>query len=141
MPEGDIDTKTETGPTIYFDGSCPLCTVEINHYSKRPGGDRLTFVDVSRAGANLGSDLDQDAAMRRFHVRRADGQLVSGARGFIAVWAALPGWRWLAQLARIPGVPSLLEGAYRMFLPIRPLLSRIARLFGAKPMNHQDAAE
>ena len=65
-------------------------------------------------------------------MRKADGTLLSGAAAFIEIWRTLPGWRWLAQVARIPGVPSLLEGAYRLFLPIRPALSWIAARLGSK---------
>ncbi len=76
--------------------------------------------------------------MNRFHVRRSDGELVSGARGFMELWGALPKWRWLARVASLPGVMLLLELAYRGFLPLRPTLSRIASWMGAKPVNHTD---
>jgi len=135
---GSVDTPA-TGPTVYFDGSCPLCSVEIDHYAGQTGGEDLCFVDVSRGGASLGDGLAPDAAMKRFHVRLADGTLLSGARAFIAVWASLPGWRWAARIATLPGVPTLLEGAYRLFLPLRPLLSRLARLCGAKPKHDMSA--
>lgn len=140
---GLVDLKTETDETpggspkttVYYNGACPLCSAEIGHYRSREGGDRLCFVDVSRADADLGSGLGQDAAMRRFHVRLTDGTLVSGARGFVAVWDTLPRWSGAARFARLPGVMRLLEGAYRVFLPIRPALSRLAAWFGAKPAN------
>ncbi|MEM9878555.1 MAG: DUF393 domain-containing protein [Pseudomonadota bacterium] len=119
--------------TVYYDGSCPLCTAEIGHYATRKGSEALCFIDVSQKNAELGADLAPDAAMQRFHVRQADGTLLSGARAFIAVWATLPGWRWAARLAHVPGVSTLLEGAYRLFLPIRPALSWIAAKLGAKP--------
>ena len=62
--------------------------------------------------------------MARFHVRREDGQLLSGAAAFVALWLAMPGWRWLGRVARLPGVTPLLELAYRGFLRVRPSIQR-----------------
>lgn len=119
--------------TVYYDGSCPLCSAEIGHYETREGADQLCFMNIAQTGADTGPDLERKDAMKRFHVRKSDGTLLSGADAFIEIWATLPGWRWLARLARLPGVPTLLEVAYRIFLPIRPALSWIATRAGAKP--------
>lgn len=127
--------KEPEGPTIYFDGSCPLCSAEIDRYASRDGGDQLTFVDVSEKDADLGTGLGCGDAIRRFHVRQPDGTLLSGARAFVAVWASLPGLRWAVRLARIPGVTPVLEVAYRAFLPVRPVLSKVAGYFGARAAN------
>lgn len=130
--------KAETidmGPTIYFDGSCPICTAEIGHYASLEGGNRLGFVDVSDRGAVLGSDLSSDEAMRRFHVRLPDGTLLSGARAFAEVWKSLPDWRWAARLSTIPGVIPILEVGYRIFLTTRPVVSKVAKWFGAPSAN------
>lgn len=127
-------SETLTQATVYFDGACPLCTAEISLYKSQEGGDHLSFVDASQAEALLGPDLDADAAMRRLHVRLADGTLVSGARAFSTIWQILPGWRWAARIARLPGVTPILEVGYRLFLPVRPQLSRVVARFGAKPM-------
>ena len=127
------NAEKPTQATVYFDGSCPLCTVEIKHYKSQDGGDQLCFVDVSQADAALGPGLNAEAAMRRFHVRLSDGTLVSGARAFAAIWQTLPGWRWVAQIARKPGVTPVLEVAYRLFLPVRSILSKLASWCGAKP--------
>ncbi|MEM6826227.1 MAG: DUF393 domain-containing protein [Pseudomonadota bacterium] len=131
----EADKDAQAGPTLYFDGSCALCTVEIGHYASRDGGDRLCFVDVSKSGVDLGGDLARETAMHRFHVRLSNGTLKSGAEGFVAIWDALPGWRWAACLARLPGMMWVLETGYRLFLPIRPVLSLAARWLGAKPAN------
>lgn len=131
-------TNAETsarGPTVYFDGSCPICTAEIGHYASLEGGNRLGFVDVSDRGAELGSDLSSDEAMRRFHVRLPDGTLLSGARAFAEVWKSLPGWRWAARLSMVPGVILVLEVGYRVFLTIRPAVSKLAKRFGAQSAN------
>jgi predicted DCC family thiol-disulfide oxidoreductase YuxK len=109
--------------TIYYDGSCPLCSAEINYYSSKKGGDSLKLIDVSELNAPLGRNLTNSAALKRFHVRRADGELLSGAAAFVAVWNELPAWKWLASVARIPGLILALELLYRVFLQVRPFIS------------------
>ncbi len=113
------------GPSlvVYFDGSCPLCRAEIDHYRRQTGADRLDFKDVSRPGQALESGLSVEAAMARFHVRRANGALVSGAAAFVSIWDVLPKWRWAARIAAFPGMMALLEFGYRLFLPARPMLA------------------
>ncbi|MEM7718196.1 MAG: DUF393 domain-containing protein [Pseudomonadota bacterium] len=119
--------------TVYYDGACPLCTAEIEHYETREGADKLCFLNIAEPGADAGPNLQQSDALKRFHVRKPDGTVLSGAAAFIEIWTILPGWHWLARLARLPGVPVLLEVAYRIFLPIRPALSWMAARLGAKP--------
>ena len=111
--------------TLYHDGACPLCRREVAHYQRQDGAGRLAFVDVADARAILAPGLDRSAAMSRFHVRLPDGRLVSGAAGFVAVWRQLPGWRWLARGADLPGVLPVLEVGYRLSLLVRPRLSRL----------------
>jgi len=67
--------------------------------------------------------------MARFHVLQADGRVLNGARAFVALWQRLPGWKWLAAIARIPGALATMEAAYRVFLMVRPAIQRIFRGF------------
>ena len=108
---------------VYYDGGCPLCRSEIAHYRKLDAARRVDFVDLSSPAADTGPDLSRETALGRFHVRGRDGELESGAAAFVRLWKELPGWRWLATIARIPGVVWLMERAYRGFLPIRPKLA------------------
>lgn len=115
--------------TVLYDGACPLCRREIGLYRGLPASQPLAFVDVSDAATALPPGTDRAQLLARFHVRRADGTLADGARGFVALWAALPGWRWLARLAALPGLTPLMEAAYRLFLHLRPALQRVAAAF------------
>ena len=115
--------------TVLYDGSCPLCRREIALYQGMKADQPLAFVDVSDAAVGLPPGTQRERLLARFHVQRADGSLADGARGFVAVWAALPGWRWLARLASLPGVTGLMELAYRGFLLARPAMQRLAGAF------------
>lgn len=118
-------TRNEPGPTVYYDGSCPLCRAEIGHYRSLEGAEAFCFRDVSQPDCEPAGDLTRRDAMRRFHVRAADGRLLSGAEAFAEVWRHLPRWRWAARVAALPGVLRVLEAGYRLFLPVRPYISRV----------------
>jgi len=125
-PPANADTLT-----VLYDGACPLCRREIAHVkglAERRGDSGLCFVDISReTEGNTRSDAERAALLARFHVQRADGSRLDGAAAFVAMWRRLPGWRWLAKLAGLPGVLPLLELAYRGFLVVRPTMQKIAR--------------
>ena len=109
-------------PQVYYDGACPLCRVEIAGYQHSEGGDRLCWIDASHAPqAALGPDLDRATALARLHVRRVDGSLVQGAAACAEIWAALPRWRWMARMARLPVLLPLLDLGYSGFLWFRHL--------------------
>lgn len=109
-------------PCVYFDGGCPVCRAEIAAYQRAEGGDRLRWVDAQACEeAELGAGLARPVALARMHVRRADGSLAEGAAAFVEIWAALPRWRWLARIARLPFVLPVLEFGYAAFLRLRVL--------------------
>lgn len=109
--------------TVYHDGACPLCAAEIALYRRAAGAEAVGFVDASGEGAPA-ADLPREAALARFHVRDARGELLSGAAAFAALWRVLPGWRWLGRLVASPVLLPLAEAAYRGLLPLRPRLAR-----------------
>jgi 3-demethoxyubiquinol 3-hydroxylase len=116
--------------TVLYDGGCPLCRREIALYRELPAREAVHYLDISTASAaQLPAGAAREALLARFHVRRADGRLVDGAAGFVALWAALPGWRWLARVAALPGVTPVMELAYRGFLRLRPRMQRLAAAF------------
>lgn len=108
--------------TVYFDGACPVCSAEIAYYRRQPGAQACEWVDAAACNdAELGADLRRDEALGRFTVRRENGQLVDGMRGFAALWQVLPRTAWLGRVASFGPMPALLEVGYRVFLAVRPL--------------------
>lgn len=112
--------------TVLYDGACPLCRREIGIYSGLEPNTPVCFADVSDAALPLPPGTTREQLLARFHVRSREGELLSGAQAFLALWAALPGWRWLARAGRLPGAAWAMERAYRVFLRWRPTLQRWA---------------
>jgi predicted DCC family thiol-disulfide oxidoreductase YuxK len=126
---------TQSAPplTVLYDGACPVCRREISVYRNlrplRPDAP-VCFADVSDAAVTLPPGTTREQLLARFHVQGRDGDLLSGAEAFLALWAALPGWRWLALAGRLPGATWLLERMYRLFLRGRPMVQRWASHWG-----------
>lgn len=81
---------------ILYNGGCPICAREIAHYRRlalRLGAD-IAFEDLGKTDLALWG-LNPDTARRRLHARDA-GRVLHGLAAFRALWARLPGWRWLA---------------------------------------------
>ena len=104
---------------IIYNGSCPICSREIAVY-ERYAAQRalpLEFTPIDKADlAGLG--LTPDAAARRLHILH-EGRLVSGVEAFILVWEAMPRFRWLARLLRLPLLRPVAELIYdRLLAPL-----------------------
>jgi 3-demethoxyubiquinol 3-hydroxylase len=120
--------------TVLYDGACPLCRREIGVYQglqPLEPTQSLQFLDISQPDSPLPAGGVRSDYLARFHVQRSNGEVLSGAAAFVALWATLPGWRFLAMAARLPGVTPLMELAYRAFLRLRPQMQGIARAFEA----------
>ncbi len=118
---------TTTPVTVYYDGQCPLCSREIAHYRRLAKGAPVSFVDIAAPvfdAAQHGVDLRQ--AHQILHVRVGD-EMRTGFGAVIAMWEAIPAYRWLARLARLSGVYSLADVGYRIFARFRPYLQRPLR--------------
>lgn len=130
-PPTDQKTDNCDGLTVMYDGACPLCRREIGVYQSLTPLQTVQWLDVSEAQAGM-SPEEQARFQARFHVRQKDGRLLSGAAAFVALWLAMPGWRWLGRVGSLPGVTPVLEQLYRGFLHLRPYLQRLARAAEAK---------
>lgn len=124
-----MSEATAQKPTVFYDGSCPICRKEINSYQSLKGAEDIAWEDVSQApqGGSVAPDLSRAKAMARFHIRRADGSLVSGGYAFAELWTTLPRLRWLGRMFQVKPLGWMLDQGYSLFLRIRPLLHKVVR--------------
>lgn len=101
---------------MLYDGGCPMCRREIEHYRRLRGADSVAWVDITRYPA-LEPDfgISHTAAMARFHVRRADGVWLTGAWAFAELWSHLDYYRALAKVVQRLRLTPLLDWGYVRF--------------------------
>lgn len=108
---------------VWYDGACPLCLREIGVMRRLDRKGAIAFVDVSQS-ADPSCPVDQSDLLARFHAQE-NGEVVSGAAAFAAMWRAIPVLRPLGLLARNRLILGLLERAYIQFLKVRPRLQKL----------------
>lgn len=102
--------------TVLYDGGCPLCSREIDHYRRLASSRPVRWVDVTQDDASIEDfGLDRAEALRLFHVIDANGEMQTGLRAFMALWSELPGYRWLTVVIRQLRAEPWLERLYRRF--------------------------
>ena len=108
--------------TVWYDGDCPICTAEIGLMRRLDRASAIEFVNLSLPG---GCPNERHARLAWLHAQPRGGPMVAGAAAFVAMWRVLPRPRPLAVLASPPPVLWFLEGAYGLFLRVRPVLQAI----------------
>jgi predicted DCC family thiol-disulfide oxidoreductase YuxK len=112
--------------TVFYDGLCPLCSREIEHYRRWAVPDSICFIDITKPEFDAGrGGIDLDHAQRVLHVQVARSgdratTMLTGVDAFLALWQVIPRYRWLARLGRIPFIRLFLAIGYRVFAAVRP---------------------
>ena len=113
--------------TVFYDGSCILCSREIDLYRRKNHEGRLEFVDISAPGFDPAAyGKTREEFMDQLHVRDAEGRFFVGVDAFPAIWRALPdaAYRLLADVATFPGVHLAATLGYLVFSRLRPYLPK-----------------
>ncbi len=93
---------SERTPKVYFNNSCSVCRMEINHYKKF--NEKLGWIDVTNNKEAQKETAKSSAELiRRLHVEK-DGKIYQGIDAFLIVWSRLPKYRWLYKLVKTPGI-------------------------------------
>lgn len=104
---------------IMYDTQCPVCDMEMARYRRdaRRAGLQWRFDDVAdRPELMLRYRIDTQTARKRVYVLNDDGRMISGIEAIALIWSALPGWRLLASVVRLPVIRSLADLGYDLAL-------------------------
>lgn len=98
--------------TVIYNQTCPICSREVGAYQRYAAGQDLPIAFADLEDPILAAQgLTPDDAARRLHVLR-DGQLLAGTDAFLALWAAMPRFRWLARVLSVPPLRQITAVIY-----------------------------
>jgi predicted DCC family thiol-disulfide oxidoreductase YuxK len=110
---------------VFYDGACPLCSKEIEHYRKLDTSTKVDFIDIASSGFDESLfGLEGRDFHRKFHVKKANGEFLEGLEAFQEIWTCLDCFTALNKLTRMPVIEPLAKASYTLFSVIRPYLPK-----------------
>ena len=88
------------GIKVFFNNSCNICRLEINHY-KKISDTNLEYVDITNNEEAIKlTSKSQKELLRRLHVID-NGNVIGGAKAFVIIWSKIPKYKFLSKLFSI----------------------------------------
>jgi predicted DCC family thiol-disulfide oxidoreductase YuxK len=104
-----------TAMTLFYDGYCPLCLIEIKKLMSLDKQQQISFVDIhSNQFIQQYSELDQKNLDARIHAYLANGQLINGLDVTYLAWK-LVGKGWVYAPLRWPVISWFADHVYTFF--------------------------
>jgi predicted DCC family thiol-disulfide oxidoreductase YuxK len=121
----EVPGKTMTELRIFYDGQCPLCTLEINHLRRLDQSGRLDLQDIHQPDFEQRfPHIDRAAADQLLHGELPGGQLIFGLDTTCLAWQIVGKGHWFAFL-RWPLIKPLADIGYRVFARYRHPISKM----------------
>ena len=120
------------GIKVYFNDSCNICRMEINHYKKIANSD-LEWIDITNNDEAIKiTSKSQKELLRRLHVIN-DGEVIGGAKAFIIIWSKIPKYKILSKIFSIKPLFIIFHYSYEiaaffLFLKNRKQLNEKTKL-------------
>ena len=101
------------GIKVFFNNSCNICRLEINHY-KKVSDSSLEWIDITNNDEALKiTSKSQKELLRRLHVID-DGKVIGGAKAFVVIWSKIPEYKFLSKIFSIKPLFVLFHYAYEV---------------------------
>jgi predicted DCC family thiol-disulfide oxidoreductase YuxK len=108
-----MSQKTQANPskdTLYFDGTCPLCSKEIA-LLKKLSNDQVIFADIHELSFDNPSTPSRESLLRRLHLKRGSGEWLIGLDANVAVWSHTS-HGFLFKILRWPIIRNIADTVY-----------------------------
>jgi predicted DCC family thiol-disulfide oxidoreductase YuxK len=123
-----VSTQPEFPIRIFYDGSCIVCSKEIEHYLRQNHGGRLVAVNIKSSDFNPDPfRIARETFMYELHVIDKAGTVYRGVEAFWAIWQAFPFssiYGLMGEIITMPVINQIARLLYKGFARIRPYLPK-----------------
>ncbi len=113
---------------IYYDASCPFCSVEINNIKHYDDDERITLVDCSAPDFDTeafeSDKITQQDMMNALHIRDDQGKWHIGVKAFEKMYRHV-GFNKISALCSHPITKPVVEKVYPIIVKNRYILSKL----------------
>jgi predicted DCC family thiol-disulfide oxidoreductase YuxK len=129
--ESHPSPKNSKPKIIFFDNSCPMCTVITEKISASGQSDKFELRPI--VGGSLPSGVSSAAAEKEIHVVDADGKIYKGSEAMLKIAEEYPGGGFWAKAGNLPGIKQILAMGYALIAANRHFIfGRHSRIFYLK---------
>ena len=101
------------GIKVFFNDSCSICRMEINHY-KKISNSNLEWIDITNNDDALKlTSKSQKELLRRLHVID-DGKVIGVAKAFVVIWYKITKYKFLSKIFSIKPLFVLFHYTYEV---------------------------
>ena len=116
---------------VYYDGSCPMCTVFADTLEKSSKSETFELVDIQKGILLAGKSLKEMS--QEIYVKESDGTLHRNADAILKIIGSFQKWRWVEWIGKLPIINWSLHIGYNIVAQNRHFLFGTAsRLFWIK---------
>jgi predicted DCC family thiol-disulfide oxidoreductase YuxK len=105
--------------TVYYDGSCPMCTAFVGGVEKSTA-EEFSYEDITVT--TLPAQLSSEAVQREMHVIDSSGVIYKNAEAILVILDGVPYWRRVTWIGRLPLVRRVLPIGYNLIARNRHFL-------------------
>lgn len=103
--------------TVFYDGGCPVCRMEVRWYQRRDNAQAIDWVDIEALReTDLPEGKTRGELLGRFHARDRSGGWHVGVDAFARIWREQPVLHRFAFVFRLPVIRQAAELGYHAFL-------------------------
>lgn len=103
------NNNSEKKSAVYYDGSCPMCTVIVNKIEDSAKGEKFSMRDITKE--LLPQNFTRACVEKEIHVVVA-GKIYKNAEAILKILEEYPVWRFFVWIGRLPLIKQLLPIGY-----------------------------